>query len=168
MRVRYRVGTFGAVNAVLGAVFLMMFAALVVVCGIEVWHGVDVGWSCIGGAIALLAAIFSGGMVASGISTRRPVILSSTSMSVPGFTLRRGLYREEIPTADISDVELTYFSQPRNGRWHLVVTRRHGRPLACDSITSSRSSSAQVQDTPAWQAVQELRSAIRAAQHAAR
>ncbi|SHG31331.1 hypothetical protein SAMN05443575_1992 [Jatrophihabitans endophyticus] len=163
---KFRAGLHGTVNAVLGAVFAPLFAALAVVCGIQVSRGSDVGWSCAGGILALVSCLVMAAVLVGGVSTWRTVILTPTGLSLPGFTLRRGLYRDDVPLADIAVVELRYRSEPRNGRWQLRVVRRDATALCCDSITSSRSS-AGAGGTSAMRSVDRLRVAVEDAQRRA-
>lgn len=165
---RYRVGAFGTVNAVLGVVFFVAFSALVAVAGLALGTETDVVWSLIACAFSLVAAVLMALLAASGFSTWRAVELTTNAtgtavLSVPGFTARRGFYRDSVDVANIIDVRLVYLAQPRNGRWQLVVTRRGAPPLRCDSITSSRKATADVRSTAAWRAVEQLREHVRAA-----
>lgn len=160
--VKYRAGVQGVMNVLLGAVFAPVFAVLLVISCAQVSRGVDVGWS---GFAAFVSLVACGAMVAtmlSGVSSCRAVVLTPTELSLPGFTLRRGFYRDTVALVDISDVALKYHSNRRNGRWQLVVKPMHGRPIACDSVTTSRSRT-DPRNTRAWHVVNSLRTASRAA-----
>jgi len=167
--VRYRVGAFGTVNAAIGALGFAAFVFLIGLCAAIIGSGQNVVWSVVAGIISVLVAAVMALLAAGGVGTWRSVRLTvepdgSGSLSVPGFQLQRGFYREVIAIQDVSGVCLSYLSQPRNGRWQLVVTRRRGRPIRCDSITSSRGPNANVHGTRAWRAVADLRDRVHTAQ----
>ncbi len=161
---RYRAGSYATVNVIIGFAFTPALAALVVVGVHQIRQGISVGWSCFAALAALIGCVAMACTLCAGVSSWRAVTLSAAGLSVPGFTLRRGFFRDVVPLADINDVQLMFRSSPpHNSRWQLVITRRHGARIACDSITAANSStSAKIKTTRAWRKVDALRSAIRA------
>jgi hypothetical protein len=152
----------GTANAAIGALGFVAFATLTVVSGMIIGAGHDVAWGIVAGVISLAAAAAMALLAASGVSTWRSVRVDSTGgfLSLPGFTARRGFSREILPIAEVTDARLAYRSKPRNGRWQLVVSRRNGPPVACDSITSYRSPHRDVRDTRAWRAAHDIHTTI--------
>ena len=168
---RFRTGAFGTFNAILGVLGFMAFSALAAVTAASIHAGQNVVWSLVGGLVSVAAALAMALVAAEGIGTWRSVRLTvdpggSVSLSVPGFTFRRGFYRQAILVPDVTDVRLDFRSVPRNSRWQLVVTRRNGNPVRSDSITSSRSRDKGVHGTRAWRTVLHLQQQIHAAQRA--
>ena len=161
-RMKCRAGGFGPFNALLGAVFLPVFVALTALCCGQIAQGVELFCSWVAVVLSLAAAVVMALVLLSGISTWRAVVLSSTGMSIPGFSARRGFYRDDVALTDILNVQLSYRSEPRNGRWQLEITQRHGPSLFSEGITSSRNNRDATQ-TRAGSMVQELRPAVRAA-----
>lgn len=172
MTSRYRAGAWGTGNAVIGAVFLPVFVGLAVLAWRSVvvpqtFPGYSPAWSAVAGTAAAGAALLMVWCVLRGVSTWRPVLLTagggqgSPVLSLPVVTVRGGFRRVEVPVGQVVDVRLVFRHEGRQSRWQLVVRDSSGGTTRCDSVTSGRSSTADVRRARAGLVVRALDERVR-------
>jgi hypothetical protein len=160
-------GTYGAFNLVLGALSVIVFATIALVVGNAISDEAHTStWTVvalIGSSVLGLASLL---VVAEGLSALRPVVLTTdpggAALSLPRFTLRRGLTRVVVPVDEIKDVEFDFLRLNRTGRWQLVVTRVDGSEIRCDSVTGA--AKMVVEGSEQRRLVQQLHNEVVAAQ----